>query len=276
MDLLDEDYTEQTELVIHALNGICSVFELQSPTTKNDFCRMFIREGLLDPLSSALLNVMASRGELAADMNRKIIQILLVFCQVSQSDIHVRNALGTRKVIRRILRACELLEPEYLVVMLKAVKHLSMSPNLLEVLQNANAIDILIKILDEQSTGPYSTVSPSYLTSECEEFDTKSAIQEMSNHIFQTCYNLCRLNKTRQEEAVQAGIIPSLKRVIESSSPLKQFALPILCDLASAGKSCRTALWQHDGLSMYLHLLEDPYFQVSAVESILSWYVVDQ
>jgi hypothetical protein len=84
------------------LNGIGSVFELQSPTsTKNDFCRLFIREGLLDPLSSALLNVMASRGEAAADMKRKIIQILLVFCQVSQSDVHVRNALGTRKVVRR-------------------------------------------------------------------------------------------------------------------------------------------------------------------------------
>lgn len=44
--------------------------------------------------------------------------------------------------------------------MLKAVKHLSMSPTLLEVLQNANAIDILVKILDEQSLGPYSTVCP--------------------------------------------------------------------------------------------------------------------
>ncbi len=98
-------------------------------------------------------------------------------------------------------------------------------------------------------------------------------IQEMSNHIFQTCYNLCRLNKSRQEEAAQAGIIPSLKRVIESSSPLKQFALPILCDLASAGKSCRILLWQHDGLSMYLRLLEDPYFQVSSLEAVLSWYV---
>ncbi|KAI0351403.1 kinase-like protein [Trametes cingulata] len=251
VDLLDEDYTEQSELVVHALNGICSVFELQSPTTKNDFCRMFIREGLLDPLSSALLNVMSSRGSAAADMNKKIIQIILVFCQVSQSDIHVRNALGTRKVVRRLLRACELLEPEYLVQMLKAVKHLSMNANLLEVLQNANAIEILVKILDEQSSGPYGT--------------------EMSNHIFQTCYNLCRLNKSRQEEAAQAGIIPSLKRVIESSSPLKQFALPILCDLASAGKSCRILLWQHDGLSMYLRLLEDPYFQVSALEAILSW-----
>ncbi|KAL1733487.1 hypothetical protein EV714DRAFT_204640 [Schizophyllum commune] len=251
VDLLDEDYTEQADLVVHALNGICSVFELQSPTTKNDFCRMFIREGLLDPLSAALLNVMASQGESSMEIKMKIIQILQVFAQVSQSDIHVRNALGTRKVIRRLLRACELLEPECLAQMLKAIKHLSMNPTLLEVLQNANAIEILVRILDEQSTGPHGT--------------------EISNHIFQTCYNLCRLNKSRQEEAAQAGIIPCLKRVIETRSPLKQFALPILCDLASAGKSCRSLLWQHDGLSMYLRLLDDPYFQVSALESILSW-----
>jgi hypothetical protein len=101
VDLLDEDYAEQTDLVVHALNGIGSVFELQSPTTKNDFCRMFIREGLLDPLSSALLNVMGNQGPPSAEMKQKIIQILLVFSQVSQSDIHVRNAMGTRKIIRR-------------------------------------------------------------------------------------------------------------------------------------------------------------------------------
>jgi hypothetical protein len=101
VDLLDEDYTEQAELIVHALNGIGSVFELQSPTTKNDFCRMFIREGLLDPLSAALLNVMSNRGTTSIDMKMKIIQILLVFSQVSQSDIHVRNAMGTRKVVRR-------------------------------------------------------------------------------------------------------------------------------------------------------------------------------
>jgi len=84
-----------------ALNGIGTVFELQSPTTKNDFCRMFIREGLLDPLSAALLNVMAIRDAPTQETKMKVIQILLVFSQVSQSDIHVRNALGTRKVVRR-------------------------------------------------------------------------------------------------------------------------------------------------------------------------------
>ncbi|THH07587.1 hypothetical protein EW146_g9269 [Bondarzewia mesenterica] len=230
----------------------CRYYRLAcSPLPISNGSAEIFSKGLLDPLSSALLNVMANNGDKASTMKKKIIQVLLVFCQVSQSDIHVRNALGTRKVVRRLLRACELLEPECLVQMLKAIKHLSMNATLLEVLQNANAIEILTRILDEQSSGPHST--------------------EMSNHIFQTCYNLCRLNKTRQEEAAQAGIIPSLMRVIESSSPLKQFALPILCDLASAGKSCRTLLWQYDGLPMYVKLLTDPYFQVSALESILSW-----
>lgn len=95
--------------------------------------------------------------------------------------------------------------------------------------------------------------------------------KEISNHIFQTLYNLCRLNKSRQEEAASAGLIPSLKRVIDSRSPLKQFALPILCDLASAGKSCRKMLWQHNGLWLYIGLLSDPYFQVSALEAVLAW-----
>ena len=103
VDILDEDYVEQGELVSHALNGIGSVFELQSPTPKNDFCRMFIREGLLDPLSSALINVISAKdNQRASEMKSRILQIILVFSQVSQSDAYVRNAIGTRKVIRRM------------------------------------------------------------------------------------------------------------------------------------------------------------------------------
>ncbi len=153
--------------------------------------------------------------------------------------------------------------------MLKAVKHLSMNATLLEVLQNANALEILIRILEEQSAGPHSTVSVAFspMIYDINTFQPK----EIANHVFQTCYNLCRLDKSRQEEAAASGHHPCLKRVIETSSPLKQFALPILCDLAGAGKSCRTLLWQHDGVSMYARLLADPYFQVSALEAIHSW-----
>ena len=60
---------------------------------------------------------------------------------------------------------------------------------------------------------------------------------------------MCRLSKARQEEAASSGIIPLLKRVIQHKSPLKQFALPILCDLANAGKVSRRLLWQNDGMN---------------------------
>lgn len=69
-----------------------------------------------------------------------------------------------------LLRACELLEPQYLVNMLKAVKHLSMNATLLEVLQNANALEILIRLLDEQSSGPYSAASTVHVPFPCSAY----------------------------------------------------------------------------------------------------------
>ena len=58
-----------------------------------------------------------------------------------------------------LLRGCEILEPEYLVALLKAIKHLSMSQSLLDTLQNANAIEILIGLLEKHnSCSPHYTV----------------------------------------------------------------------------------------------------------------------
>lgn len=57
------------------------------------------------------------------------------------------------------------------------------------------------------------------------------------------------------------------------SSPLKQFALPILCDFAHAGKATRRLLWRHDGLAFYLGLLRDPFWANPALEALLAWLV---
>lgn len=54
--------------------------------------------------------------------------------------------------------------------MLKAVKHLSMNATLLEVLQNANALEILIRLLDEQSSGTYSAVRTLPLNYPCNAY----------------------------------------------------------------------------------------------------------
>ncbi|OCF43911.1 STE/STE11/CDC15 protein kinase [Kwoniella heveanensis CBS 569] len=262
VELLDEDYALNKTLILSSLEGISSVFELQSPTPRNDFCRMFVREGILDPLSTALLSILedeelnpkngsdddndTGEGEVGQSINT-----LLLFCQVAQADSRVRDAFASRTIMIRLLKACDLLPRKLLVTAIKAIKHLSTSPQLIEILQNSNAMEILVGLLGKCIKGVHAN--------------------EICSHIFQTIYSMTRLSKSRQEEAASSGIIPLLKKVIMNKSPLKQFALPILCDLANAGKGSRRLLWKYDGLSLYLDLLQDPYWQVSALDAILAW-----
>lgn len=99
-----------------------------------------------------------------------------------------------------LLRACELLEPECLVQMLKAVKHLSMNATLLEVLQNANALEILIRILEEQSTGPHSTVSSVFLCfCRTDPYVRKSPIMS-SKHVTISAVSIKRDRKRQRKQ----------------------------------------------------------------------------
>ncbi|KIY55323.1 STE/STE11/CDC15 protein kinase [Cryptococcus deuterogattii 99/473] len=277
VELLDEDYALNKTLILSSLEGISSVFELQSPTPRNDFVRMFAREGVMDPLSTALLAILKDKdenrganenengngngemeerqgqeqGQSMMEQASRAVGVLLFFCQVAQADARVREAFATRTVMMRLLKACDLLPRKLLVTAIKSIKHLSTSPQLIEVLQNSNAMEILVDLLGKSIKGSHSN--------------------EICSNIFQTIYSMTRLSKSRQEEAASSGIIPLLKRVIQSKSPLKQFALPILCDMANAGKGSRRLLWQNDGLRLYLDLLEDPYWRVSALDAISAW-----
>jgi hypothetical protein len=103
VELLDEDYGLNKDLVLSALEGIGSVFELQSATPRNDFCRMFIREGISEPLSTALINITKDSDPSPAISRSKfqVVAIMFLFCQMSQSDARVREAFGSRSFIMR-------------------------------------------------------------------------------------------------------------------------------------------------------------------------------
>ncbi|CAB4384200.1 unnamed protein product [Rhizophagus irregularis] len=248
VDLLQEDYAKHKQLIWIAVNGIWSVFELQSPTPKNDFCRLLSKYGLLDPLSITLHNVIVDPDPSAPCYVNKIVNIFLLF---SQADAHIKEIMATRtRVVPRIFEDLDKLSPILTVAMLKCIKNLSMNSNTLEALQNAGTIKVLTGILDVQA--------PPYVT-------------EISNQVLNTMFNLCRINKSRQKAAANAGIIPHLKYFAYNKSPLKQFALPILCEMPHAGGDCRDLLWRHDILQLYLDLMTDQFWQVNAIEAILVW-----
>jgi len=149
------------------------------------------------------------------------------------------------------LKDLKRIPPVHQITMLKFIKNLSMLTATLETLQNANAIEVLTDLLQQSING--------------------SHFREISNQILNTMYNLCKLSKSRQEEAASMGIIPILQRIVGTERPLKEFALPILCDMAHCSKISRKILWQNQGLKFYIGLLSDPYWQVTALDAIHVW-----
>ncbi|KAL0409158.1 UNVERIFIED_CONTAM: MAP3K epsilon protein kinase [Sesamum radiatum] len=139
------------------------------------------------------------------------------------------------------------IEPPILLKLLKCINHLSTDPHCLENLQRADAIKYLIPNLDLKE-GAF--------------------VSQIHHEVLNALFNLCKINKRRQEQAAENGIIPHLMHFIMSDSPLKQYALPLLCDMAHASRNSREQLRAHGGLDVYLSLLEDDLWSVTALDSL--------
>ena len=98
VEFLEEDYEEDRDLVLIGVNGVWSVFELQGPTPKNDFCRILSRSSVLDPLSLVLSRVLDEEGELAELCEGRIANIFFLF---SQAENHVKELVADRTVLHR-------------------------------------------------------------------------------------------------------------------------------------------------------------------------------
>ncbi|EGD93983.1 STE/STE11/CDC15 protein kinase [Trichophyton tonsurans CBS 112818] len=249
VEFLEDDYEDERELVLIGVNGIWSVFELQGSTPKNDFCRILSRNSVLDPLSLVLSRVLdEEEGEMAEVCEARISNIFFIF---SQAESHVKEMVAERTVLHRVLKELKRMSPSPQITMLKFIKNLSMLSTTLDSLQNSNAIDVLTELLRSTMKKPH--------------------FREVSNQILNTIYNMCRLSKSRQEDAALNGIIPLLQKIVKTERPLKEFALPILCDMAHSGKVGRRELWRNKGLTFYISLLSDPYWQVTTLDAIFTW-----
>ena len=248
VDFLEEDYEAEKDLVLIGVNGIWNVFELQGPTPKNDFCRIFSRSAVLYPLSLVLNRVLDEEGELAELIEGRIVNIFVLF---SQAENHVKEIIADRMVLKTVLKDLRRMSPNHQITMLKFIKNLSMLATTLDALQNSNAIEVLTDLLKANISSPH--------------------FREISNQVLNIMYNLCRLSKERQEDAALNGVIPLLQRIVKTDRPLKEFALPILCDMAHSGKVGRKILWQNKGLQFYISLLADQYWQVTALDAVFIW-----
>ncbi|KAK4223880.1 hypothetical protein QBC38DRAFT_486746 [Podospora fimiseda] len=251
VEFLDEDYESSQDLVLIGVNGIWNVFELQGPTPKNDFCRIFSRSKILDPLAAILHKVLdEDQNELSELIEGRIVNIFYLF---SQAEAYVKEVVAERQVLKTVLKDLRRMTPAHQITMLKFIKNMSQCSAVLDALHSADAIDFLIDVLSlSMKKG-------------------QTNFREISNQVLNTMFNLCRLSKERQEYAASNGIIPLLLKIMRTDRPPKEFVLPILCDMAHSGSKGRRYLWQNSGLDFYVSLLADQYWQVTALDAIFVW-----
>ncbi|KAJ8747290.1 hypothetical protein K2173_011555 [Erythroxylum novogranatense] len=196
--------------------------------------------------SSGLLSHMVStmNADVAREYLEKVADLLHEF---SKADATVKSYMCSQSLLSRLFQMFNRVEPPILLKILECINHLSTDPNCLENLQRADAIKYLIPNL---------------------ELKDGHLVGQIHQEVLHALFNLCKINKRRQEQAAENGIIPHLMNFIMSDSPLRQYALPLLCDMAHASRNSREQLRAHGGLDVYLSLLDDPLWSVTALDSI--------
>ena len=86
-------------------------------------------------------------------------------------------------------------------------------------------------------------------------------------------YYMCRISPSRIGIAAASGLVPGILRVLREQSPLKQFALPLLCDLRIAHPKAWDRLWAEGGPEVFIELLSDQYWQRFALATLQQWCV---
>jgi len=155
--------------------------------------------------------------------------------------------------------------------LLRCIRSLTSEESALEPLQRAGAILALVPIMHvPENAGDGIAVV------EANELSSPSSIR---SEALRALYNLCHINRTRQEQAALAGVIPSLlhfarQGVNEATAPIEsQQALLLLFALVHTSRRTRTELWRNDVLTLYLGFLCDKRWQVPAFDSIVTWLV---
>jgi len=245
---IEDDFVQNKDLYLIGIDCIYSILtsNLQVRIPKNDFCRLFAKLSLLPHLARAF--ELVSKDHTTKNIYPdKIADIFIIF---SKGDVVVKTHFGEQEVVRRLFNILPELPPSIFLKILKCVNALSMSSNTLENLSTAGAIKVLV---------PYMGRREGQL------------MMETHQQLFSTLYNLCRLNPGRQLVAAKAGILPHLQWVVQENHPLKQFALPILFEMARV-KKIRDMMKPKDGVLFFLGLLKQQYpWQVQAMDCLAIW-----
>ena len=227
----------------HAYLSIVRNFVEKKCSITSDVCRLFCKFGLL-PLLGTILH---RRVEIVDHKSHsedilKIVVCLTLSGQATRTLI-IRESMLLSSIVRAIQAADEVLSLEAL----RCVKTLSMDVSALGPLESAGVVHAIATALD----GP----------------------PMLESFALQSLFYVLRLSTRRQAMAMDSGVVPRLAMVSrQETHPLRQFALPIVFEIAShATASIRSELRAHGAVTLFIDLLSTPYWNIGAFNILSTW-----
>lgn len=248
---LSEAESSRDSVLLFGVELVCKV--LLSSTSlglkKNDLCRIWARSGLLPLLARTLDLLFKHQSDSRLLSAAQVADCVLVF---ARGDSVVKQLICEHGVLAPLLEGLSCAPASHQLALVKCLHMVSMDSRCLAALQSAAVIERLVSLLQK-----------------------RSAEDSRTQYVLMTLFNLCRLSPARQLIAVECGIVPHLQHVVVQNSTSKQFALPLLCEVART-RAVLPVLAENNGIEFYVALFSQRYpWQVQALEALAAWLAAE-
>eukprot|EP00929_Paragymnodinium_shiwhaense_P056662 TRINITY_DN28364_c0_g1_i1.p1 TRINITY_DN28364_c0_g1~~TRINITY_DN28364_c0_g1_i1.p1 ORF type:complete len:1019 (+),score=196.64 TRINITY_DN28364_c0_g1_i1:311-3058(+) len=277
VDLVSHEYYNNRDLVWIALDALSRIFEsAERSTNQRDFCRILAKRGLCGHLTLLIDTLAADIHERALQYLKVVVDLLLFFAREGDAVVKVYMASGL--VLEGLIACLEFLPADLQVQICKIFKQLAHEPSVLNMLENAGLVPVLVHVLSWHCGDDTMTSSPSSPANVKD--GTLLLSQEHAQDACSQCllalFNLCKLSRPRQEQAALAGAAPLLQELVTSRHSLRMYAFVMLCDMTGASLATRRILWAHGGVMFLVSSLSSAELQTIALEAIVGWLGVKE
>lgn len=259
--LVEEDFDNTPEFPVTSIECIYKILSDEFSRSKSDMCRILSKFGVIFWFV-VLLNRLTKFGPTdnyksisAGRIQSCIDKIMIIIKYFSDSEARVRSTIASVDLFKLLIKIYSSVTLKHKLVILKFFKSMAEVPVILQSLYGADFLEFLLGIVKE-----YEPPKQNY-----------KAVTNIASPILYSC---CYLNQSKERVIVKLGLVPYLKKLAKINLPFRQFILPILCELVYIeDKQVQKTLEKNEIISVYFNLLLDPFWQSTALESIIAYFL---
>lgn len=258
------------------------------------FCKVLIKSGILPKLAVAFDNLLAvyykkssnpsagnyeiieenieSDSAVCSAIWTYIIRLSALFLKLSKHEANIKDLLNNESIVlTMVLKNMNVAREETKLLVADLPLHAGDN-------ERVSIMELMVLFLKKLSTNPISQVpleKAGCLAVLVPLLYTPDISRRCLSLVLETLYNLCRVNKKRQEQATMYGIIPFLisESINLDQSNRSSIATHMLCDLANASATTRGELTKNNVVQHFANMMDSKSVYSTLILNSLSIWI---